>query len=147
MNFLFAWCNCHLRGLLLNKLILSSSFWTLAGWFNSAVLAQTPLQADWLCLSLNCSSYPQAMAISSNGVVFYSLAWTASIDSHWILWTHSVLHYSALTALTFSWLTLFLHCSWIASLSHAILMRVVCILFLTNLVKSFSHLSHCLFLN
>ena len=36
---------------LLNKLSLSSSFWTLPGWFNSAVLSQTPLQADWFKLA------------------------------------------------------------------------------------------------
>lgn len=62
-NFLFARCNCPLRGLLLNKLTLSRSFWILAGCFNSTVLAQTPLQADWfnpasLDFWLNCSAWP-----------------------------------------------------------------------------------------
>jgi hypothetical protein len=45
----------------INSLPLSSSFWAVADWFNWAVLAQTPLQADWfklasLCFSLNCSN-------------------------------------------------------------------------------------------
>ena len=45
-------CYYHLRDLLLHKFVLSSSSWTLTGWFNSAVLSQTPIQADsgWLLL-------------------------------------------------------------------------------------------------
>jgi hypothetical protein len=54
-------------------LILSSSFWTLAGWFTSAALAQTPLQDDRfnlasLSLSLNCSAWPQ----TNSGNSFWS---------------------------------------------------------------------------
>ena len=46
----------------LNKLTSSRSFLSLSGWFNSAVLAQTPIQADSfkfapLCFSLNCSAW------------------------------------------------------------------------------------------
>lgn len=38
-NCLFCSCwNCHCGGLQLNKLTLSSSFWTLANWFNSLSL-------------------------------------------------------------------------------------------------------------
>ena len=36
---------------LLNKLTLPSSFWSPTGWLNAAVLAQTPLQADWFNLN------------------------------------------------------------------------------------------------
>lgn len=47
---------------MLNKLILSSSVWVLAGWFNSTILAQTPLQEYWFSLAslflLNCSAWP-----------------------------------------------------------------------------------------
>jgi hypothetical protein len=60
--------NCHLGGLLLNKCILFSSFWTLAGWINSEVLAQTPLSwlipigfswllTELLCLTLNSMNW------------------------------------------------------------------------------------------
>lgn len=57
------WCNCHFRGLLPHKLTLYSSFWTLAGWLNSTVLAQTPTQANWsngasLSFTLNCTAWP-----------------------------------------------------------------------------------------
>ena len=55
--------------LLLNKLNLSTSFWTLPGWFNSAVLAQT--ESNWPHSQplLNCSAWPQTN--SSN--LLYSL--------------------------------------------------------------------------
>ena len=67
MQLLFTRWNCRLRGLLLNKLILSSSFWALASWFESSVLAQTSFQADWFKLaslgfSLNCSAWPQTIS-------------------------------------------------------------------------------------
>lgn len=39
----------NLGGLLLSMTTFSSSFWTVAGWFNSAFLAQTH-QADWVNL-------------------------------------------------------------------------------------------------
>ena len=51
-----------LQDLLLDKLSLSSSLWTLAVWFKSAVLAQTPFQADWFKMAslsfwLDCSAW------------------------------------------------------------------------------------------
>jgi hypothetical protein len=42
-------CFC-LQAIMQNKVTLSSSFWTPAGWFNSAVLCQTSTQADWFKL-------------------------------------------------------------------------------------------------
>jgi hypothetical protein len=42
---------CFSLCLLPKKLTISSSFWTLASWFNSAVLAQIPLRADWFKLA------------------------------------------------------------------------------------------------
>lgn len=47
---LFTRWNCHFRGFLLNMLTLSRSYWTLAGQFNSLVLAQnsSPTDSNWL---------------------------------------------------------------------------------------------------
>ena len=105
---LFAWCNCCLgQRLMLNKLTLSSSFRLLAGCFNSAVLAQTPLQADWfnlssLSFSLNCSAWSQTLASCSNLLAFFysacfmCLCWpTLNYLTSWA--QH---HCSAVTSLT-----------------------------------------------
>lgn len=79
MHLLFVRCICHLWRLLLNKLSLSSSFWTPACCFNSAVLAQTSLQADWVKLAylgfrLNSSALPYTnvsnMLLSSGSLSF-----------------------------------------------------------------------------
>ena len=63
--FLFFSCNCHLRGLLLYHLAISSSFWTLSGCFYSDDLAQksspssliqtrfSQLITELLCLASN----------------------------------------------------------------------------------------------
>ena len=45
---------------------LSSSFWSLAGWFNSDVLAQTPLHTDWFHLTSLSLSLILTLAICSN---------------------------------------------------------------------------------
>jgi hypothetical protein len=77
-----------------------SSFWALAGWFNSYILAQTPLNADWFNLasfsfSLNCPSWPQlTLATCSNLLALSSsLASTTSADLRWTAcknsWTNS----------------------------------------------------------
>lgn len=55
--------DCCLSSLLMNKLVLSRSFWALADWFNSAVLDQMPLQPAWfkvdsLSFCLNYSAWP-----------------------------------------------------------------------------------------
>ena len=93
--FFFARSNCHLKGLLLNKLTLFSFCWTLADWFSSVVLVQTPLQDDWfnlasLSFSLNCSAWPQIHSgICSNLLACScSLASTNSADQHCTARTH-----------------------------------------------------------
>ena len=58
MYLLFAWCDCYLGGLVLSELTLSSSFWTLAIWVNSAVIqlyskfidSNWLLASDWIAL-------------------------------------------------------------------------------------------------
>jgi hypothetical protein len=58
----------------MTKIILSSYFWTLADWFDSVVLTQTPLKADRFNLVshfeplLNCSTWPQ----TNSSHVFWS---------------------------------------------------------------------------
>lgn len=70
-----------------SKLMLSSSFWNLAGWFNT-VAVQSPFQADWhnldsLSFSLNCSAWAQAsLALCSNLLVSSSpLDWAALLHT------------------------------------------------------------------
>jgi hypothetical protein len=85
--------NC-LGGWLQNKLTLSSPFWTLAGWFNTASCSGSNSSPSWLTqlltelalLGLNLS-----LVICSNlQAPSYSVASAASADLHW----------TALTALT-----------------------------------------------
>jgi hypothetical protein len=54
---------------------LPSSFWSLAFWFNSAILAQTPLQDDWF----NITSLS-----TSDWIVLFGLKLTLAIHSNFL---------------------------------------------------------------
>jgi hypothetical protein len=94
VNLPTSW-NCCPKSLLLNKPLISCSFWTQADWSNSAVLTQTLLQADWLnsaslSFSLTCFAFPQTnfgnlifCSFSNLLSLSYSLASTTSADLHW----------------------------------------------------------------
>lgn len=92
-NFLFTWYICCIRsslGRLLNKLTLSRSSCILDGWYISALLAQTTLQADGFSLdSLSFSLNPLLyliliLASSSNLLPPHFLVSTASAERHQI---------------------------------------------------------------
>jgi hypothetical protein len=73
-----------LQDLLLNKFIISISFWTLAGWFNSTVLAQMPLQVDWFKLTSHGSDW-----IALLGKTVFELYALNCFKLHWteLNWT------------------------------------------------------------
>ena len=57
----FASCNCLIRGLLMNKLNFTSSFWTLSVWFSCSGSNSSPswlIQTDFSGLWLNSSPWP-----------------------------------------------------------------------------------------
>ena len=90
----------HLIGLLLNKLTLSSSFWTLTDWFNSVVLGQNsapsllirPGFSHWIALlekkiaselqELNSTAFNWMAPNSTelNSTVMFELNWTRLLN-------------------------------------------------------------------
>ena len=106
----------------MHKLSLSNSFWILTGWFKSAVLAQTPLQAgliqtdfsrlltEFLCLEklpLNYTNWTSLTAGTEKN-------WKNSLDStafHWTVQNCFGLHSTELHSL-----------NWLLSVTHSVLL-------------------------
>jgi hypothetical protein len=64
LKIYLSYYKCLFRSLMLNKLPPPSSFWTLDGWFNSGVLAQSPLQ-DQNSIRLLCSELIVLLSITA----------------------------------------------------------------------------------
>lgn len=68
--------------LLLNELItFACSFWALVGWFNSAVLVQTPFQDDWFSFY---QFLTELLCLEKLPLNFTKLNWTDCND--WVNW-------------------------------------------------------------
>lgn len=125
-----------------DKLTLLSSLWTMTGWFNSAFLAQSPLQANWLDLAFRASHWivllglKLALALCSNILIPLNLWVQLPLPTCTVNYKNPTTQSTPMDS-THSKLTL-VPCP--ALLSHlsfpSFLLRVGCIL--THSVSSFS---------